>query len=37
MNNKDLIKDCVNKLNKLNDMSWEDIVSKYDLDLNPHE
>ena len=37
MNNKELIKDCINKLNKLNDMSWEEIVDKYNLDLNPHE
>lgn len=37
MNRKGLIQDCLNKLNKLNDMSWEDIINKYNLDLNPHE
>ena len=26
MNKKGLIQDCLNKLNKLNDMSWEDII-----------
>ncbi|MGL4655720.1 MAG: metallophosphoesterase [Sarcina sp.] len=32
-----LIRDCLNKLDKLSDDSWEDIVERYELDLNPHE
>ena len=32
MNKKGLIQDCLNKLNKLNDMSWEDINRNYETD-----
>lgn len=34
MNKKGLIQDCLNKLNKLNDMSWEDINRKYETDYS---
>lgn len=34
-NKRDLIKDCLNKLNKLSDDSWESIADKYNLDYHP--
>lgn len=34
---KELIRDCVNKLDKLSDDSWEDIIDRYNLNLSPHE
>ena len=35
--NKNVIKDCIKKLDKVSDDTWEDIIRRYDLDLNPHE
>lgn len=32
--NKELIKDCINKLNHLNGMSWEEINKKYNTDYS---
>ena len=31
---KELIIDCLDKLDSLNDLSWEDILDKYDLDIS---
>lgn len=33
-NTKGLIKDCINKLQKLNDYDWNDLIEKYDLDYS---
>ena len=35
--NKNVVKDCIKKLDKVSDDTWEDIIRRYDLDLNPHE
>ena len=31
---KELIIDCLDKLDGLNEMSWDDILDKYDLDIS---
>lgn len=31
---KELVKDCVNKIMKLSDNSWEDLIQKYNLDIS---
>lgn len=32
--NRGLIRDCINKLQKLNDYDWDDLIEKYELDYS---
>lgn len=33
----ELVRDCINKLNKINNYSWNEIIDKHNINLNPHE
>ena len=33
----ELVRDCINKLDKLNNYSWNDIIDKHNIKLSPHE
>ena len=37
MDKRGLIRDCLNKLDRISEDSWEDILDRYELDLNPTE